>query len=102
MLMAPQALGSKNDVDHCFESAVNSYIHKARSPFFGSRATLLCYELFKQRNMYRESPVTLTRMTAEVAISAARNRVDAKGIVETPLLTKHLLSSYHNLWPKGF
>ncbi|KAG9325666.1 hypothetical protein KVV02_001150 [Mortierella alpina] len=65
LLMSPQPLGSKNDVDHYFESAVNAYIHKAKSPFFGSRATLLCYELFKQRNMYRESPTTLTRMTAE-------------------------------------
>lgn len=67
LLMSPQPLGSKNDVDHYFESAVNAYIHKAKSPFFGSRATLLCYELFKQRNMYRESPTTLTRMTAEVS-----------------------------------
>ncbi|KAF9957135.1 Trafficking protein particle complex 8 [Modicella reniformis] len=67
LLMAPQPLGSKNDVDHCFESAVTSYIHKARSPFFGSRATLLCYELFKQRNMYKESPITLTRMTGEAS-----------------------------------
>ncbi|KAF9431013.1 Trafficking protein particle complex 8 [Podila epigama] len=66
-LMAPQALAAKNDVDHYIESAVNSYIHKARSAFFGSRATLLTYELFKQRNMYRESPITLTRMTAEVS-----------------------------------
>lgn len=65
--MSPQPLGSKNDVDHYFESAVNSYIHKARSPFFGSRATLISYELFKQRNMYRESPVSLTRMTADVS-----------------------------------
>jgi len=65
-LMSPQPLGSKNDVDHYIESAVNSYIHKAKSPFFGSRATLLAFELFKQRNMYRESPITLTRMTAEV------------------------------------
>ncbi|KAF9350587.1 Trafficking protein particle complex 8 [Mortierella sp. NVP85] len=67
MLMMPQALGSKNDVDHCFESAVNSYIHKARSSFYGSRATLFCYELFKQRNMYKEAPITLTRMTAEAS-----------------------------------
>ncbi|KAG0199180.1 Trafficking protein particle complex 8 [Mortierella sp. GBA30] len=65
LLMSPQPLGSKNDVDHYFESAVNAYMHKARSPFFGSRATLLCYELFKQRNLYRESPTTLTRMTAD-------------------------------------
>ncbi|KAF9190349.1 Trafficking protein particle complex 8 [Haplosporangium sp. Z 11] len=65
LLMSPQPLGSKNDVDHYFESAVNSYIYKARSSFFGSRATLLCYELFKQRSMYKESPVSLTRMTAE-------------------------------------
>ncbi|KAF9934889.1 Trafficking protein particle complex 8 [Linnemannia zychae] len=64
-LMSPQPLGSKNDIDHYFESAVNSYIHKARSPFYGSRATLLSYELFKQRNMYRELPVSLTRMTAD-------------------------------------
>ncbi|KAG0313384.1 Trafficking protein particle complex 8, partial [Dissophora globulifera] len=67
MLMAPQPIGSKNDADHYFESAVNSYIHKARSPYFGSRATLLCYELFKQRKMYKESPITLTRMTAEAS-----------------------------------
>lgn len=67
LLMSPQPLGSKNDVDHYFESAVNSYIHKARSPFFGSRATLMSYELFKQRNMYRESPVSLTRMTADTS-----------------------------------
>ena len=66
LLMAPQPIGSKNDADHYFESAVNSYIHKARSPYFGSRATLLCYELFKQKNMYKELPITLTRMTAEV------------------------------------
>ncbi|KAG0344580.1 Trafficking protein particle complex 8, partial [Podila humilis] len=66
-LMAPQPLGAKNDVDHYIESAVNSYIHKAKSPFFGSRATLLAYELFKQRDMYRESPITLSRMTAEVS-----------------------------------
>ncbi|KAF9320941.1 Trafficking protein particle complex 8 [Podila horticola] len=66
-LMTPQPLGAKNDVDHYIESAVNSYIHKAKSPFFGSRATLLAFELFKQRNMYRESPITLTRMTAEVS-----------------------------------
>ncbi|KAI1298025.1 Trafficking protein particle complex 8, partial [Mortierella claussenii] len=67
LLMTPQPLGSKSDVDHYFESAVNSYIHKARSSFFGCRATLLCYELFKQRNLYRESPTTLTRMTAEAS-----------------------------------
>ncbi|KAF9096380.1 Trafficking protein particle complex 8 [Mortierella sp. AD031] len=67
LLMSPQPLGSKTDVDHYFESAVNSYIHKARSPFFGSRATLISYELFKQRNMYRESPVSLTRMTADAS-----------------------------------
>ncbi|KAI8599084.1 ER-golgi trafficking TRAPP I complex 85 kDa subunit-domain-containing protein [Dissophora ornata] len=64
-LMSPQPLGSKNDADHYFESAVNSYIHKAKSPFFASRATLLCYELFKQRNMFRDAPITLTRMTAD-------------------------------------
>ncbi|KAG0366231.1 ER-golgi trafficking TRAPP I complex 85 kDa subunit-domain-containing protein [Gamsiella multidivaricata] len=67
LLMSPQPLGSKNDVDHYFESAVSSYIYKARSSFFGSRATILCYELFKQRNMYRESPTTLTRMTADAS-----------------------------------
>ncbi|KAF9360780.1 Trafficking protein particle complex 8 [Mortierella sp. AD094] len=67
MLMQPQPLGSKSDVDHYFESAVNSYIHKARSPYFGSRATLLCYELFKQRNMYKECPIPLTRMTADAS-----------------------------------
>ncbi|KAF9439180.1 Trafficking protein particle complex 8 [Entomortierella beljakovae] len=67
MLMQPQLLGTKNDVDHYIESAVNSYIHKARSTYFGSRATILCYELFKQRNMYKDSPITLTRMTADVS-----------------------------------
>ena len=66
LLMAPQPLGSKNDVDHYFESAVNSYIHKAKSPFFGTRATLLCYELCKQRNLYKDAPAALTRMTGEV------------------------------------
>ncbi|KAF9584424.1 Trafficking protein particle complex 8 [Lunasporangiospora selenospora] len=65
LLMSPQSLSVKNDIDHYLESAVNAFIHKARVPFFAARATLFCYELFKQRNMYRESPVTLTRMTAE-------------------------------------
>lgn len=69
LLMAPQPLGSKNDVDHYFESAVNSYIHKAKSPFFGTRATLLCYELCKQRNLYKDAPNALTRMTGEVTRS---------------------------------
>ncbi|KAF9116328.1 Trafficking protein particle complex 8 [Mortierella sp. AM989] len=67
MLMQPQPLGSKSDVDHYFESAVNSYIHKARSPYFGSRATILSYELFKQRNMHKECPISLTRMTADAS-----------------------------------
>ncbi|KAG0255917.1 Trafficking protein particle complex 8 [Actinomortierella ambigua] len=66
-LMSGQLLGSKNEVDYYLESAVNSYIHKARSSFYACRATILYYELLKQKRMYKESPVSLTRMTAEAS-----------------------------------
>ncbi|KAG0226837.1 Trafficking protein particle complex 8 [Actinomortierella wolfii] len=66
-LMSGQSLGSKNEVDYYLESAVNSYIHKARSPLYACRATVLYYELLKQKRMYKELPVSLTRMTAEAS-----------------------------------
>ncbi|KAL1917610.1 uncharacterized protein VTP21DRAFT_4003 [Calcarisporiella thermophila] len=65
LLLMPNLVGSKTDVDHYFSQAVSTYSTRCRAPYFATRATLFYYELLKFRKMYREAPSALVRMTGE-------------------------------------
>ncbi|CAO3654024.1 unnamed protein product [Mucor hiemalis] len=56
---------NKTDVDRNFELAVQQYIGRCRSPFHATRTTVVYYELLKWRNMWKDVPTALVRMTGE-------------------------------------
>ena len=64
LLMSNQPL-NKADVDRNFELAVQQYIGRCRSPFHATRTTVVYYELLKARNMWKDVPNALVRMTGE-------------------------------------
>ncbi|KAI8068329.1 ER-golgi trafficking TRAPP I complex 85 kDa subunit-domain-containing protein [Gongronella butleri] len=63
LLMSPQL--NKAEVDRHFELAVQQYLGRCLSPFDATRATVLFYELLKDRQCWKEMPSALVRMTAE-------------------------------------
>lgn len=65
LLMMNQPLTNKTDVDRNFELAVQQYIGRCRSPFHATRTTIVYYELLKARNMWKDVPTALVRMTGE-------------------------------------
>ncbi|KAI7886863.1 ER-golgi trafficking TRAPP I complex 85 kDa subunit-domain-containing protein [Mucor mucedo] len=65
LLMMNQPLTNKSDVDRNFELAVQQYIGRCRSPFHATRTTIVYYELLKARQMWKDVPTALVRMTGE-------------------------------------
>ncbi|CAO3682429.1 unnamed protein product [Rhizopus microsporus] len=65
LLMMDQPLTSKTDVDRHFELAVQQYLNRCRSIFHATRATIIYYELLKDRQMWKDIPTALVRMTGE-------------------------------------
>ncbi|KAI9276284.1 ER-golgi trafficking TRAPP I complex 85 kDa subunit-domain-containing protein [Sporodiniella umbellata] len=65
LLMMEQPLTSKTDVDRHFELAVQQYLSRCRSIFHATRATVIYYELLKDRQMWKDIPTALVRMTGE-------------------------------------
>ncbi|CAO3683651.1 unnamed protein product [Rhizopus stolonifer] len=65
LLMMDQPLTNKTDVDRHFELAVQQYLSRCRSIFHATRATVIYYELLKDRQMWKDIPTALVRMTGE-------------------------------------
>jgi hypothetical protein len=64
LLMASTNIGK--DIDHYFEQSVNAFLNRAKAPFAATKATLLYYEMLKFRNLYKDAPAALVRMTSDV------------------------------------
>ncbi|KAI7902118.1 ER-golgi trafficking TRAPP I complex 85 kDa subunit-domain-containing protein [Cokeromyces recurvatus] len=65
LLMMSPLQTNKMDVDRHFELAIQQYLGRCRSPFHATRATIMYYELLKGRQMWKEIPTALVRMTGE-------------------------------------
>ncbi|RGB32937.1 ER-golgi trafficking TRAPP I complex 85 kDa subunit-domain-containing protein [Rhizophagus diaphanus] len=63
LLMASTNIGK--DIDHYFEQSVNAFLNRAKAPFYATKATLLYYEMLKFRNLYKDAPAALVRMTSD-------------------------------------
>ncbi|CAG8551197.1 225_t:CDS:10 [Funneliformis mosseae] len=57
--------GSRTDTDHYFEQSVNAYLNRSKEPFYATKVTLLYYEMLKFKNLYKDAPAALVRMTGE-------------------------------------
>jgi trafficking protein particle complex subunit 8 len=66
LLMASTNIGSRTDIDHYFEQSVGTYLNRVKAPFYATKTTLLFYELLKFRNLYKDAPAALVRMTGDV------------------------------------
>ncbi|KAG9298934.1 hypothetical protein G9A89_015956 [Geosiphon pyriformis] len=65
LLLSPSPIGNKVDVDHYFEQAVNAFSNRAKALFFATKATILYYEMLKYRNLYKDAPTALVRISGE-------------------------------------
>ncbi|CAG8579158.1 12018_t:CDS:10 [Diversispora eburnea] len=45
--------------------AMNAYYNRSKLPFYATRATILHYELLKFRNLYKDAPPALIRLTGD-------------------------------------
>ncbi|XP_064640195.1 trafficking protein particle complex subunit 8-like isoform X2 [Lineus longissimus] len=50
---------------HYMESAISTYLNTCRSPQFATRATLLCTEALKSKNLFAEAAMQFIKMTSE-------------------------------------
>lgn len=55
------------DVEYYFDQAINAYYNRSKLPFYATRATILYYELLKSRNLYKDAPTALIRLTGDVS-----------------------------------
>jgi hypothetical protein len=58
----------RGNLESLLESAISNYL-EVGMPIFATKATMLLYELLKQKNQYREAPVLLLKMIGEVRLA---------------------------------
>ncbi|KAK9761951.1 hypothetical protein K7432_012754 [Basidiobolus ranarum] len=63
-LMIENVSSSKHDIEHYYEQAISNYL-KVDSPELGARTAIFYYEMLRSRNLYKDIPSILIRMSGD-------------------------------------
>ncbi|RHZ88010.1 hypothetical protein Glove_26g15 [Diversispora epigaea] len=65
LLIASTNINNRTEIEYYFDQAMNAYYNRSKLPFYATRATILHYELLKFRNLYKDAPPALIRLTGD-------------------------------------